>query len=63
MNTSKPGKNIISNENYDEDMGYLVERYENDSIYTTIWFFTNNGEEINHCVIYMTNQKYMLILV
>ena len=47
MTTYTPIKNIISNENFNEDMGYLVENYDNGSINAKFWVFTNNGEEIN----------------
>ena len=59
MNTSTPSKNIISNENYNEDMGYLVERYDNGSIYTTFWVFTNNGEKINEKIIIYKSLRHL----
>jgi hypothetical protein len=59
MNTSTQSKNIISNENYDEDMGYLVERYDNGTIYTTFWFFTNNAEEINEKIIIFKSLRHL----
>jgi hypothetical protein len=56
MNT--PSK-IIINENYNEDMGYLVERYDNGSIYTTFWVFTNNGEKINEKIIIFKSLRHL----
>lgn len=46
MDSYKPRKYIIANEDDEGTMGYTVEHGDNHLIYTTFWAFSNDNEEL-----------------
>ena len=44
INSKTDNKFILANENYNENMGYIIEHY-NDNICVTFWVFIKEGDE------------------